>query len=63
MSNNNLFLGGPDGFMADGTPIYFKTRSTTPSSLQLSVYAALVDPSKGIPEEVKEWLRKSEENR
>lgn len=54
----------PDGFMSDGTPIYIDVRhSGQPNSLQLAVYAALHDPSKDMPKEVLEWLRKSEEGR
>ena len=49
----------PDGFMSDGTPIYFACRTSEPSSLQLKIYAALVDQSKPIPEEVLGWLRRS----
>ena len=60
MSKNNVeYSFAPDGFMSDGTPIYFKCRPSEPSPLQLKIYAALADPSKPIPEEVLGWLRKS----
>lgn len=64
MSEKTSFGFAPDGFMPDGTPIYIQTRpSVPPSSLQLQMYVALADPSKKMSEEVKEWLRKSEEGR
>lgn len=63
MSKEQVFFGGADGFMPDGTPIYFRTRSAPPSTLQLSIYAALADPSKPMSEEVKSWLDKLEKSR
>lgn len=56
---NGKYTFAPDGFMSDGTPIYFKCRPSEPSPLQLKIYAALADPSKGIPKEVAAWLEKS----
>lgn len=41
-------FGGPDGFMPDGTPIYFACgRGSSKSTLQLQIYAELM----GVPKE------------
>lgn len=50
----------PDGFLPDGTPVYFKfARGNTKSTLMLKLYADLM----GVPdEEFEALMRQAEEN-